>query len=121
MPKDTQHPLIEKLRKLQIDWQLDLEKLAKISHTSPAILENYFSKTQEELMKLPSIPAELEAAAALVSIHQNLIRTLPDSEKQNEWLITPNEAYEGHKPIEVMAMSPKHVAWIGYTLESSVR
>ena len=46
---------------------------------------------------------------------------MPDTEKQNEWLVLPNELFEGNKPIEVMAMSPDHLSWVSYTLESQAR
>ncbi len=117
---DENLTLIEKLRRIQIEWQLDVLALAKITHTSADLLNQYFAYSKEELLALPSIPDGFGAAVSLVSIYQNLSRSISDSEKQNEWLITPNDAYDGHKPIEVMAMSPAHVAWISYTLVSSV-
>jgi len=113
--------LIQYLRKIQIDWELSADELAKISHVSVSMMQKYFSLPASEVEALPSVPAGLDSAIALVSVYKNLVRTTPDPEKQNEWLVVPNELFEGNKPIEVMAMSPRHLSWVSYTLESQAR
>jgi hypothetical protein len=110
--------LLQYLRKIQVEWELDPEQLSKISHVGVITLQKYFSLRAPEVESLPSIPSGLESAMPLVSIYKNLVRMLPTAEKQNEWLVMPNETLEGNKPIEVMAMSPDHLSWVSYTLES---
>jgi hypothetical protein len=112
--------LVQYLRKIQVEWELGPEELAKISHVSVAMLQKYFSLPLPEMNELPSLPVGLESAMPLVSVYKNLVTMFPDSEKQNEWLVVPNELFEGNKPIEVMAMSPDHLSWVSYTLESQV-
>ncbi len=112
--------LLQYLRKIQVEWELDPEQLSKISHVGVATLQKYFSLRAPEVELLPSIPMGLDTAMPLVSIYKNLVRMLPDSEKQNEWLVLPNELFESNKPIEVMAMSPAHLSWVSYTLESQM-
>ena len=113
--------LVQYLRKIQISWELAPEELAKISHVSENKLNEYFNLSPDDVDSLPSLPTGLEQAMPLVSIYKNLMQMIPDSEKQNEWLVLPNELFEGNKPIEVMAMSPQHLSWVSYTLESQVR
>lgn len=113
--------LLQYLRKIQVDWELDAEQISKISHVGVMTLQKYFSMPPSEIESLPSIPAGLDSAMPLVSIYKNLSRMIPDAEKQNEWLVVPNELFEGNKPIEVMAMSPNHLSWVSYTLESQAR
>ncbi len=110
--------LLQYLRKIQVEWELGLEQLSKISHVEIATIQKYFLLSKSEADILPSIPAGLDAAMPLVSIYKNLSRMMPSTEKQNEWLVIPHELFEGNKPIEVMAMSPDHLSWVSYTLES---
>lgn len=110
--------LLQYLRKIQVEWELDADQLCKISHVGVATLQKYFSMSPSEAEALPAIPNGLDTAMPLVSIYKNLVRMMPDTEKQNEWLVVPNETFEGNKPIEVMAMSPAHLSWVSYTLES---
>jgi len=113
--------LVQYLRKIQIDWELSPEELSKIGHVSVVMLQKYFAMSLPEIDALPSVPAGLDPAIALVSVYKNLVRMMPDAEKLNEWLVVPNELFEGNKPIEVMAMSPNHLSWVSYTLESQAR
>jgi uncharacterized protein (DUF2384 family) len=69
---------------------------------------------------LPTVPADLASAVALVSVYKKLNQLVPDPVKQNEWLITPNSILENQKPIEVLGMSASHVGWVSYTLESAL-
>ena len=113
--------LIQYLKKIQIAWELSPEELAKISHVSKEVLKNNLELSLEEIESLPSIPSGLEQTMPLVSIYKNLSRMMPETDQQNEWLVLPNELFEGNKPIEVMAMSPDHLSWVSYTLESQAR
>ncbi len=113
--------LIQFLKKIQLAWELSPEELAKISHASKEVLKKHLDLSLSEIEILPSLPAGLETTMPLVSIYKNLTRMMPDTEKQNEWLVLPNELFEGNKPIEVMAMSPDHLSWVSYTLESQAR
>ena len=113
--------LVQYLRKIQIEWELSPEQLSKIAHVSEVMLQKYFSLSLVEVDALPSVPAGLDPAVALISVYKNLIQMMPDSEKLNEWLVVPNDLFEGNKPIEVMAMSPNHLSWVSYTLESQAR
>jgi hypothetical protein len=113
--------LLQYLRKIQVEWELDAEQLSKISHVGVATLQKYFSMKPEEMESLPTVPSGLDTAMPLVSTYKNLVRMFPDTEKLNEWLVVPNELFEGNKPIEVMAMSPNHLSWVSYTLESQAR
>jgi len=113
--------LIQYLRKIQIEWELSPEQLSKIGHVSEVMLQKYFAMPLLEIDGLPTVPAGLDPAVALVSVYKNLIQMMPDSEKLNEWLVLPNDLFEGNKPIEVMAMSPNHLSWVSYTLESQAR
>ncbi len=118
----TEQPgLVQYLRKIMVDWQLSPEQLAKVTHVSPEDLDRYLNMSRNELDQLPSMPAGLETAMPLVSVYKNLNRMVSTAEKQNEWLVTPHELFEGNKPIEVMAMSPQHLMWVSYTLESAAR
>ena len=111
--------VVELLRKVQLGWELDLSHLSKITHVSEPILSSYFKMTKSEIEGLPSIPQGLDSAIPLISIFKQIQKLIPESEKQNEWLTRPNDVLEGNKPIEVMAMSPAHLAWVSYTLDSS--
>jgi hypothetical protein len=111
--------LVQYLKKIMVDWQLSPEQLAKIGHVSTEVLNQHFALSSAQLDEMPSMPLGLESAVPLVSIYKNLNRMVPTSEKQNEWLVSPHELFEGNKPIEVMAMSPQHLMWVSYTLESS--
>lgn len=113
--------MVQYLKKILIEWELSIEQLAKIGHVSPQVLKNFLELRIEQLDEMPSVPFGLESAMPLVSIYKNLKVMLPNSEKLNEWLVSPHELFEGNKPIEVMAMSPRHLSWVSYTLESQAR
>jgi hypothetical protein len=110
--------LVQWLRRIQTAWELDLPKLSMICHVPTELLEKYLKMSPAEVRDLPSIPTGLENAMPLVSVFKSISVKIPDAEGQNEWLTTENETYEKNKPIEVMAMSPSHLAWVSYTLAS---
>lgn len=116
---DLELSLIAFLRKIQVEWELNLEQLSRISHVEVQVLKRYIDFSQAEIEQLPTIPPGMDPAVPLVSIFRNLKRKIADSEKLNQWLKEPNELFEGNRPIEVMAMSPQHLMWVSYTLESS--
>jgi len=108
--------LVQWLRRVQTAWELDLSKLSQLSHVPIETLDRYLKMSASEVRELPPIPPGLENAMALVSVFKVISERLPDAAQQNEWLTTENDAYEKHKPIEVMAMSPAHLSWVSYTL-----
>ena len=112
--------LVQWIRRLRLDWELDLEKLSAIAHVESAVLEKYLECSPEDLEAMPSVPPGLENAVSLVSIFQKLIRLHPEASAQNEWLVTSSPDLEDHKPIEVMAMSASHLSWVSYVLSSSM-
>jgi hypothetical protein len=113
--------LVEWLRRIQLDWELDLEKLAKLSHTDGARLSELMGLSGSALEHLPSIPAGMENAAHLVGIYRRVKGVYPTPESQNEWLTRNNSVFEGLRPIDIMAMSPEHLAYVSYTVESGLR
>jgi hypothetical protein len=118
---NEQPGMVQYLRKIMVDWQLSSTELAQITHVSAEVLDQYLAMSRVQLDELPSMPAGLESAMPLVSVYKNLVRMVPDAEKQNAWLVSPHDLFEGNKPIEVMAMSPQHLLWVSYTLESAAR
>lgn len=113
--------LVQYLKKILIEWELSPDQLAKISHVPVDVMKSYLDLPVSQLDELPSIPSGLESAMPLVSVYKNLKRLLPAGEKLNDWLVAPHDLFEGNKPIEVMAMSPNHLSWVSYTLESQAR
>jgi hypothetical protein len=112
--------LIQWLRRIQTAWELDLQKLSMIGHVPVDVLERYLKVSASEARELPSVPVGLENAMPLVAVFKAISARLPTAEEQNEWLTTENDTYEKNKPIEVMAMSPAHLAWVSYTLASPI-
>ena len=110
--------LVAQLRHIQLEWQMDLLTLSRITHVDEENLEFFLNKKNDEMANLPTVPTELQNAVPLVSVFLSLQKSMPDPEKQSEWLVTPNETFEGNKPIDVMAMSPDHLSWVSYTLVS---
>ena len=119
MEKDLH--LIEWLRRIQLTWELDGPKLSKIAHVSEAVLKQYLSYSPEAIDGLPSIPQGLEPAVALVGVFRRVQGVYPTAEEQNHWLTHPNSVFEGNRPIDVMAMSPEHLAYVSYAVESGLR
>ncbi len=118
MEKDLH--LIEWLRRVQLTWELDLSKLSTIAHVSEAVLKQYLASTPEQIEAFPSIPAGLEPAVALIGVFRRIQGVYPTAEEQNHWLTNPNSVFEGNKPIDVMAMSPDHLAYVSYAVESGL-
>lgn len=112
--------LVQWLRRIQTAWELDLPKLSMICHVPVDVLERHLKMSASEVQELPSVPTGLENAMPLVSVFKSISARLPDADKQNEWLVSENDTYEKNKPIEVMAMSPQHLAWVSYTLSSPI-
>lgn len=113
--------LVNWLRKIMLDWELDIEKLSKLAHTPKEILKDYFKRSSDEIDALPSVPAGLENAVALIGIFRRIQEAYPKLDDQNTWLNRPNQVFDGNKPIEIMAMSPEHVQYISYAVESGLR
>lgn len=118
---ETDLHLVNWLRKIMHDWELDIEKLSKLAHTSPEMLKSYFKRPSEEIESLPSVPAGLENAVALVGVFRRIQGAYPKPEDQNTWLNRPNSVFEGNKPIDVMAMSAEHVQYVSWAVEGGIQ
>ena len=113
--------LIEWLRKIKVEWGLDHEKLARLSHTSDELLSRMLSLSKSEIELLPSIPSGMDNAVSLVGIYRRVAEAYPEPSSQNEWLLKENSVLEGNRPIDVMAMSSEHLAYVSYIVESGLR
>ena len=113
--------LIEWLKRIQTSWGLGVADLARMSSTDEGRLASYFRLTQSEVGELPSIPEGLESAVGLVGLYRLLLGVYPTVEEQLKWLELPNSVFEGRRPIEVIAMSPSHLAYVTYAVESGLR
>jgi hypothetical protein len=113
--------LVDWLRKIQLAWDLDLAGLSRIAHVSESVLDSYLKIPAHELASYPSIPAGLESAVALVGLYRRLLTVYPTQEEQNIWLKRQNSIFENHRPIEIMAMSSDHLAYVTYAVESGLR
>jgi hypothetical protein len=120
MDPDQLH-LIEWLKRIQTSWSLSPSDLSHMTSIPEAELQHHFGMTREEIAELPSIPSGLESAAGLVGLYRLLLTVYPTAEEQLKWLELPNSIFEGRKPIEVIAMSPAHLAYVTYTVESGLR
>ena len=113
--------LIQWLRRIQQSWELDLPALAKITHVSEENLKKFLSVSPAKLEEYPTVPAGLSDAMPLVSLFKRLQEEYPDPEAQNLWLKTPNSVLEGRTPIDAIAISPDHLAYVSYVVESGLR
>ena len=113
--------LIGWLRKISIEWEIGEERLAALCHCPVETLQAYLALSAEGIESLPTIPGGLDSAMVLVGIFRRIRETYPDPTEQNLWLMRENSVFEGHRPIDVMAMSPDHLAYVGYTVESGLR
>ncbi len=113
--------LVDWLRKIQLGWELEISDLARLAHIEEPLLQKYFKMNASELQALPTIPSGLEHASHLVGVYRRVEGEYPNASDQNEWLKKPNSVFEGNRPIDVMVMSPEHLAYISYIVESGVR
>jgi hypothetical protein len=113
--------LVEWLKKIQTSWSLSLGDLAKMTSVDEADLVRHFRMTSSEIAELPSIPSGLESAVGLVGLYRLLLTVYPTVEEQLKWLELPNSVFEGRRPIEVISMSPAHLSYVAYTVESGLR
>ncbi len=113
--------LIEWLKRIQTSWSLSLSDLSRMTSVEESGLGRHFAMTPNEISELPSIPSGLESAVGLVGLYRLLLTVYPTVEEQLNWLELPNSVFEGRKPIEVIAMSPAHLAFVTYTVESGLR
>jgi hypothetical protein len=112
--------LVQWLRRIQQAWELDLLTFARISHLSEATLKEFFALSAKELALLPTIPEKLSAAVPLVSLFKRIQEVYPDPKAQNEWLKNPNSVLEGQVPVDVIALSPEHLSYVSYVVESGI-
>ena len=113
--------LIEWLRRVKLSWDLDLAQLARLGHVPVDKLEKAFQLSPTEISQLPSVPEGLENLVALIGIYRRVAQAYPEPAAQNEWLLRSNSVLEGNRPIDVMAMSPEHLAYVSYVVESGLR
>ncbi len=113
--------LVEWLKQIKDLWELSFEQLARISHVEEKVLLRYLALGPSEIKELPTVPAELDAAMPLVGLYRQVVKVYPTAELQNEWLKRPNTVFEGNRPIDVMAMSAEHLAYVCYAVESGLR
>ena len=113
--------LVDWLRKIQNEWALNTEEMSRIAHVSEETLAFYFKMSPDELALLPTVPSSLENGAHLVGVYRRILTEYPTAELQSEWLKRPNSVFEGNRPIDVMAMSPDHLAYLSYVVESGLR
>ena len=120
METDQLH-LVEWLKRIQASWSLSPSELSHLISVPEAELTHHFGMTRDEIAELPSIPSGLESGVGLVGLYRLLLTVYPTVEEQLKWLELPNSVFEGRKPIEVIAMSPAHLAYVTYTVESGLR
>lgn len=117
------HPeatVFESLRRLQIEWGLKPDALARLLHIDESTLQRAIGPDAgPESAGSGTIPAGFETAAPLISIHRHLARRYPDPEDQVKWLFTAHADFGGSKPIDVAASSVENLYWLGYYLASS--
>ena len=113
--------VIEWLRKVQLAWELPADQLARLCHCPVEVLQHHLALSATEIEELPTVPAGFDSAVTLIGIFKNIRATYPEADDQNGWLQRENSVFEGHRPIDVMAMSPEHLAFVGYTVESGLR
>jgi len=116
-----QESLIGSLKRISAQWELSVPELSRIAHVPVEELGRFFALEEEAVGGLPAVPAGFLGAVPLVGLFRMLVRTYPSPEAQNEWLKRPNGVFEGRRPIDVMAMSPDHLAYVAYTVESGLR
>ena len=113
--------LIEWLLVIQKNWELDFRSLAEISHVSETNLKKYLEADFKTLSDIPTLPEELINAMPLVSLFKRIQEEYPDPEAQSIWLKTPNSVFDGHAPLIAIAISPEHLAFVSYVVESGIR
>jgi hypothetical protein len=112
--------VISWLRKIKLEWELSDEQLSKISHVSAPDLSSFLNLSLCQIADLPAVPAELAPSVPLVNIFKRIQKIYPTAELQNEWLQRPNSVMDGFKPIDAMAMSYEHLAYVSYLVESGL-
>ncbi len=98
-----------------------MASLSRLAHVPEATLKTFLAMTHEKLNELPTVPAELAPAVPLVSLFKRIQERYPDAKAQNDWLKSPNTVLENQVPVDVMALSPEHLAYVSYVVESSLR
>ena len=113
--------LVEWLHKIQTAWELDLQALSRVSHIPEPTLQIYLSMSPDEVSALSTVPAELTHAVPLVSLFKRIQEAYPDPKEQNFWLKTSNSVLEGQIPVDAISISPSHLAYVSYVVESGLR
>jgi hypothetical protein len=112
--------LIDWLKRILLAWGLTPAELSRFAHVEENELTLMISLSKEAIEGLPTIPAALENAAALVGLYRELLTVYPTPEEQSAWLSRPNSVLEGQKPIDVIAMGPDHLSYVAYVVQSGL-
>ncbi len=113
--------LVEWLRRIRTEWELDPAQLSKITHVPVEVLLRYLGLGPAAIGELPAVPGELLDAMPLVGLYRKLVSVYPTASAQNEWLKRPNSVFDGNRPIDVLMMSSEHVSYVAYAVESGLR
>ena len=113
--------MITQLRNIQTSWALTSNELSQITHTPIEVISEYFKLKISDFETLPTVPPGLQNVVPLVSIFSSLQKLRPNPDDQQDWLRQPNSILENQIPLEVMMMSPEHLSWVSYTLDSAIQ
>jgi hypothetical protein len=117
-PTEPAEPTVaERLAAIAREWELSPEKLAELLHLPPGLSPDQALAAGER--EKGTVPPGLESAPALIAIHVKLSRLLGEPEAQLKWLVQANSVYDGNSPLELMRASPRHLAWVAYTLDTA--
>lgn len=109
------------MRSLVLDWQLSVKELSAITKISEERLSAFLAgKVVPEKGQAEggTIAAGYEALVPLIAIWKKLKQRYKKQEDCIKWLTTELPDFENRKPITVMAMTPEHMAWVAYYLDS---
>lgn len=121
-PSESSAPetLVQALTRIQLDWQLRPEQMAKLLHVTTEIYAEWLRPGSAQRLSQATIPPGMMTAVSITSIQKNLARKLPDPAKQVEWLFAPHPDFGQNPPIEILSSSPENLAWVSYYLESAL-
>jgi hypothetical protein len=104
------------LKRIEEEWSLEAPLMAALCHVELSRYQGWLSESHLHLSA--SIPPGMEPCVPLVAIFKKLQKLVPAPEDQIRWLTTPNSAFDGNPPFEIMKSSPSNLAWVAYILDS---
>ncbi len=114
------NPLVVGLRRIQVEWNLDVEQLAGLIHQNIENTKQFLDNDHPSLQNSNAlVPLGLESAVPLLNLFEKLKLKYPNTEDQKKWLTTEHPDFGDLKPIQVILMSHEHSLWISYYLQSS--